>query len=69
MRFGICLLVLVGLCVCVGCGGDPGVKGLVKVTGTVTYQGSPMEGATVRLSPTAEAARPAVEPTPVGSFS
>ena len=51
MRCGIRLLVLAGLCVCVGCGGNAGIKGLVNVTGTVNYQGKPVDGATVSFAP------------------
>ena len=43
MRCGIRLLVLAGLCVCAGCGGSGGLEGLTNVTGTVTYQGKPVE--------------------------
>lgn len=45
-------VVLVGVAVtCLGCGGNAGLEGLVKVSGTVTYQGRPVEGATVSFRP------------------
>ncbi|MCL2349042.1 MAG: carboxypeptidase-like regulatory domain-containing protein [Planctomycetaceae bacterium] len=34
-----------------GCNSSPQLKGLVPVKGTVTYQGKPLEGATVVFSP------------------
>lgn len=54
MRCGIFLLALLGLCVCLGCGSEPGLEGLVEVTGLITYQGSPIEGATVAFVPESE---------------
>ena len=52
MRLGA---VLVLVCV-VGCG-EPGTAPTVKVTGTVTYNGDPVEGASVAFIP--ESGRPA----------
>jgi Carboxypeptidase regulatory-like domain len=51
MRHLACILMLAGVSVWVGCAHKPAVEGLVKVTGTVTYQGKPVEGATVVFSP------------------
>ena len=34
-----------------GCGGQTGTEGAVAATGTVTYQGQPVEGATVVFAP------------------
>lgn len=46
MRFLVSLFVP-GIIAAMGCGAKPGLKGGVPVTGTVTYQGQPVEGATV----------------------
>lgn len=51
MRRGIWLVVVLGLCLCIGCGRKTGVEGLVKVSGTVNFQGNPVEGATVMFAP------------------
>lgn len=51
MRSGVCILIVTVLCAGVGCGGPEGLKGLVPVTGTVTYQGAPVEGANVAFAP------------------
>lgn len=52
MRNCIFALLPVAVALCSGCGGDPGIEGLVDVSGTVTYQGNPVESATVSFSPT-----------------
>lgn len=46
MRYVVCLLMLVA----VGCAG-PALDGTVPVSGTVTYQGEPVEGAMVMFIP------------------
>ena len=51
MRRGIWLVVVLGLCLCIGCGRKTGVEGVVKVSGTVNFQGKPVEGATVVFAP------------------
>jgi hypothetical protein len=42
-----------------GCSGGTGVEGVVAVSGTVTYQGRPVEGANVMFAPEAPEARSA----------
>jgi len=59
MRQCICLLVLTGLSVLIGCGRQAGVEGVIKVTGTVTYQGKPVDGASVTFSPDSATGRAA----------
>jgi hypothetical protein len=54
MRCGVRFLWLAGLCVFVGCGGEEGIKGLVNATGTVTYQGTSVDGATIMFTPVGE---------------
>lgn len=44
-------MVVAGLATCVGCGGPEGVPGVVRVSGTVTLDGTPVEGATVSFRP------------------
>ncbi len=51
MRNLICLCIVIAVSAGSGCSGEPGLKGLVPVTGTVTYQGKPVEGASVSFSP------------------
>ncbi len=51
MRYVIWLVVLAAVSVCIGCGQKSGLEGTVPVTGTVTYQSKPVEGASVTLSP------------------
>lgn len=44
--------VLAGACAAmVGCGAQPGAAGAIKVAGTVTFEGKPVEGASVIFSP------------------
>ncbi len=38
------ILMLIGAGLCLGCNRKPGVEGVVAVSGTVTYQGKPVEG-------------------------
>lgn len=59
MRQWTYLFVLVGLSVLIGCGRQAGVEGVIKVTGTVTYQGKPVDGASVMFSPTGATGRAA----------
>jgi hypothetical protein len=54
MRCGIFLLALFGLCVCLGCGSETGLEGLVEVSGLITYDGKPVEAATVAFVPEGE---------------
>ena len=54
MRLGVVL----GLAWVVGCGGS-GTPPTVKVTGTVTYNGNPLEGVNVGFIPDGEGGRPA----------
>ena len=52
MRHLLCVFVLIGVSVCIGCGRkSSGLEGVAKVAGTVTYQGKPVEGASVVFSP------------------
>lgn len=48
MRFGVLGLVLIAA---VGCGKDPNQLPVSEVTGSVTYNGQPMRGASVSLIP------------------
>ena len=48
------LVMLAALSVLVGCGGETELGGTAAVTGTVTHNGQPVEGATVTFSPTGE---------------
>ncbi|HUT93657.1 MAG TPA: hypothetical protein VMY37_29605 [Thermoguttaceae bacterium] len=65
MRLGVVL----GLAWVVGCGG-PGTAPTVKVTGTVTYNGEPVDGVNVGFIPDGEGARPASGTTDAsGKFS
>jgi len=47
MRYLACFSMLIGVCVCIGCGGEVKLEGLVPVSGTVTLAGQPVEGASV----------------------
>ncbi len=51
MRSGVCILIVAALCAGAGCGGPEGLKGLMPVTGTVTYQGAPVKDANVAFAP------------------
>ena len=52
----ICSVIVAGLVTCAaGCGGPAGVPGVVKVSGTVTLDGTPVEGATVTFQPEGDA--------------
>ena len=53
MRHLTCLILLIGTSSWIGCG-QPGLTGTIAASGTVTYQGQPVEGATVVFSPTGE---------------
>lgn len=55
LRNCFCVLIPVAATICIGCGGNPGLEGLVDVSGSVTYQGNPVEGATVSFNPTSGA--------------
>jgi hypothetical protein len=52
-------LLLTGAGLCLGCNRKPGVEGVVAVSGTVTYQGKPVEGANVMFAPQNPEARSA----------
>lgn len=54
MRFAICVFFVAAAGMESGCSSPAGVEGLVPVTGKVTYQGKPVEGATASFSPEAE---------------
>jgi len=54
MRHLVHVLVLTGTVIFSGCGGEPGLDGTITVTGTVSYQGQPVEGAIVMFSPEGE---------------
>ena len=56
-----CIFMLAGVGFCIGCGGEEGLEGLVAVTGTVTYQSKPVEGAQVAFSPDKTGSRLAYE--------
>lgn len=45
---------LTALSLLIGCGSEPELDGTTAVTGTVTHNGTPVEGATVTFSPTGE---------------
>jgi carboxypeptidase family protein len=47
VRHLISILMLTGVGLFVGCGHKSGAEGVVKVAGTVTYEGQPIEGANV----------------------
>ena len=67
-RWGLSVLLVLVLVGVVGCGGEPGTAPTVKVTGTVTYNGEPVEGASVAFIP--ENGRPASGTTdPSGKFT
>ena len=51
MRHLVGWLLIAGSSVLTGCGGQAGIEGTVRVTGTVTHQGSPVPGATVIFAP------------------
>lgn len=51
MRHLISVLVLTMVSACLGCNKEMRLEGTVKVTGTVTFQGKPLEGASVAFSP------------------
>ncbi len=48
------LMLLAGSCVLAGCSPKPAIPGLTQATGMVTYQGTPVEGATVIFAPEGE---------------
>src|SRR6266849_6443663 len=59
MNMGGRLLALAGLmCLLVGCGGVSG-KPMSKVTGSVTYDGTPVEDGTISFNPASNAGTPA----------
>ena len=45
------LLLIAGSSILTGCGGQAGIDGTVRVTGTVTHQSGPVPGATVIFAP------------------
>lgn len=51
MRRVTCLLLLTVSSAWIGCGGAPRLDGVIAATGVVTYQGQPVENATVVFSP------------------
>ena len=55
-RFGLVLLVVVTLAVLPGCGSNQDLPELGKVTGTITFDGSPLAGASVGFEPEHDAA-------------
>lgn len=55
MRPWIYSIIVAGLATYAGCGGPEGVPGVVKVSGTVTLDGTPVEAATVSFRPEGDA--------------
>ena len=51
MRYLIGILLFTGRGVPPGCGGGAGIEGTIAASGTVTYQGQPVEGAAVVFAP------------------
>ena len=55
IRHWIFIVALAWVCAAmIGCGAKSGVDGVVKVAGTVTYEGKPIEGASVVFGPDGE---------------
>lgn len=51
MRIFLGFLFLAGTVAWIGCTGQAGIEGTIRVTGTVLYQGQPVENATVVFAP------------------
>lgn len=69
MRHLVCLFIVTAASVGGGCSTRSGVEGIVPVTGTVTYNGTPVEGATVSFSPAGEGRSASAITTEDGKFS
>lgn len=63
MKKYLVALLTVSWITALGCGSGTGLEGLVSVQGTVTYNGNPVEGATVTFSPVAAGSKAAVGKT------
>jgi hypothetical protein len=62
--------VALAVLVCLGCSGGSKIEGIAPVTGTVTMNGSPVEGATVIFAPAGQGSRSASGKTDAsGKFS
>ena len=68
MRHLICLFIVTAASVGGGCS-RAGLEGVVPVTGTVTYNGKPVEGAAVSFSPAGEGRSASALTTEDGKFS
>jgi hypothetical protein len=51
IRFGLALLVVAALAVLPGCGSGQNLPEMGEVTGTITYDGNPLAGASVGFEP------------------
>lgn len=51
MKYVVCFIALAHASFFIGCGSSTSVDGVVPTSGTVTYQGTPVEGASVTFSP------------------
>ena len=63
-RHQICLLIAALSCFCVGCGGD----GLIAVSGTISWNGEPIEKGMINFYPADPSQRPHGSPITDGKF-